>query len=134
MKHTSTQQGFSLLEVLIATLIAAIAILGIALLEIKMLQAAKSSFHYTVSTIRENNLVVLIWLDLCGAQTDPARYNQIVQNWQASLPSGYTVTPGKPGATFALNTTVELSWTDRKINEAANNQLTLLANFPDVCS
>ena len=133
MNIPAAQQGFSLFEVLIATLVATVAILGIGLLEIKMLQAAQSSFHYTVSTIRANNLVDSIWLDLCNAQTKPASYTQIVTQWQQSLPAGYTVTDGKPGANFAFSTEIELIWTDSKINEVDNNKLTLLANFPDIC-
>ncbi|MCE0558821.1 MULTISPECIES: prepilin-type N-terminal cleavage/methylation domain-containing protein [unclassified Motilimonas] len=134
MKLIAQQQGFSLFEVLIATVVAVIALLGLALLEIKMLQSAQSSFQYTVSTIRANNLVDSIWLDLCNAQTDPARYTALVSNWQQSLPSGYSVTTDKPGVSFALSTTIELNWQDSKIAEADNNKLTLLANFPDVCN
>ncbi|MCE2595425.1 hypothetical protein K6Y31_11415 [Motilimonas cestriensis] len=134
MKLTAQQQGFSLFEVLIATVVAVTALLGLALLEIKMLQSAQSSFQYTVSTIRANNLVDSIWLDLCNAQTNPARYTEIVNGWQQALPAGYSVTKDKPGASFALSTAIELTWQDSKIAEADNNKLTLLANFPDVCN
>lgn len=127
------QQGFSLFEVMIATIVAVIALLGIALLEIKMLQAAQSSFYYTISTIRAHNLVDSIWLDLCAAKTTPAKYTSIVNTWQTALPTDYSVTAGKPGVSFALSTEIELTWTDSKIDEADNNKLTLIANFPDVC-
>ncbi len=127
------QQGFSLFEVMIATIVAVIALLGVALLEIKMLQAAQSSFYYTVSTIRAHNLVDNIWLDLCNAKTKPATYTSIVNTWKTALPTDYSVTAGKPGTTFAFSTEIQLTWTDSKINEADNNKVTLVANFPDVC-
>ncbi|MFO6422383.1 prepilin-type N-terminal cleavage/methylation domain-containing protein [Motilimonas sp. KMU-193] len=127
------QQGFSLFEVMIAAIVAVIALLGVALLEIKMLQAAQSSFYYTVSTIRAHNLVDNIWLDLCNAKTNPATYTNIVTTWKNELPSDYSVTANKPGVSFALSTEIQLTWTDSKIDEADNNKVTLIANFPDAC-
>ncbi|RJG48478.1 type IV pilus modification PilV family protein [Motilimonas pumila] len=134
MKSNLKQQaGLSLIEVLIATIVAVVALLGLGLLEMKMLQASQSSFHYTVSTIRANELIDNIWLNLCDVQTDPARYTQVVDTWKSGLPEGYSVTEGKPGNSFTLSTEINLTWTDSRIDEADNNQVTLMANFPDVC-
>lgn len=133
MSNPKQQAGLSLIEVLIATIVAVVALLGLGLLEMKMLQASQSSFHYTVSTIRANELVDNIWLKLCTVQTNPDTYTSVVNTWKNALPDSYSVTSGSPGTSFALSTEIKLTWTDSRINEADNNQVTLLANFPDVC-
>ncbi len=127
------ENGFTLFEVLISMFIAGVAVLGLILLELTILRSSQSSFHYTVSTIKANNLVDQIWMDLCNVQTSSAVYSHTVSDWETQLGAHYSVLAGSPSSSaFATSTDVTISWQgDRFDLETANNQVTLYANYPD---
>jgi type IV pilus assembly protein PilV len=64
------QKGFTLLEVMIAVVVAGIALLGLAAAQLKSLQYATNSFNYTVSLIQAQNTIEQIWPHLCTLQKD----------------------------------------------------------------
>ncbi len=70
------QAGFSLLEVMISVVIAGIALLGLAAAQLKSLQYATNSFHYTVSLIQGKNTIDRLCPHVCEIQkTDTALFN-----------------------------------------------------------
>ena len=62
------KQGFTIVEVMIAMALSSIALLGLAVAQLKSLQYATNSFNYTVSLIQANNAVERTWVDLCDLQ------------------------------------------------------------------
>lgn len=125
--------GFSLVEVLISIFITAIALLGLAMMEVNILRSSQSSFNYTVATIRANSVIDAIWMDLCNAQSSSAVYTQIRSTWIDELTSaGMTTLDNAPPATFSQVMPVTINWTDPRFNDDdANNKLTLNVKFPD---
>lgn len=132
------QQGFTLFEVLVSMFIASVAILGLALLEIKILKSAQSSFDYTVASIHANTLVDDIWLDLCAVKkgTSPKTYTQKLDNWKSkTLVSGYQAVPNFPPTPYnfsppELTVKVQLTNTRFESVDAANNVVTLTTYYP----
>ena len=55
--------GFSLVEVLIAILLVAIGLLGLAAAQVKTLQYASSSLQQTVASIQAQNVIERLWPD-----------------------------------------------------------------------
>lgn len=121
----SALRGFALLEVLIALLVGAIALLGLGTLQLKTLQAAYSSLDYTIATIDANNLVETLWSDLCTNKASAAVYTQTINSWKDTLPGSISATVP---TTYADNATITLTWQDSRLTD--NNTLALQAAFP----
>ncbi len=128
------QQGFTLFEVLVAMLIAGIALLGLALLEVQIMKSSSSSFNYTLSSIRANSFIDRMWGDLCKVQKSHGHYQQLRNSWrQEMLNNGLNVTDDAPSSALStLSVNVKLSWDDARFvsDDDANNQLVLFAEFP----
>ncbi len=113
------QGGFSLIEVLIAMLLAALCLLGLVLAQVKALQYAGSSLSYTVATVQAQNAIERAWPSLCALQRAELSYDAALQaqwlpaagrdpqGFSISLPlpdtfdftaSPYPYTPPQPGA------------------------------------
>ncbi|ATC93461.1 type IV pilus modification PilV family protein [Pseudoalteromonas tunicata] len=129
------QKGFSLLEVVIAMLVASIALLGLASGQAKSLQFASNSLDYTVSIIQANNAIERVWANLCGLQHGAVAYDA---GFNAVLTPALarftlTVTPAAPAA-FSNNLTVKVSWNDDRMNDGLANEVTLSPEFPSLKS
>lgn len=144
MKHGAifkVEQGFSLVEVLVSFVVAAIALLGLATAQFKALQYASSSVQYTVASIEASNLVERIWPQLCDFQKNGNVANQtLLLNTEASglysyqIPTfdftrqpytaaGAVIAP----ADFILN----VSWSDARLTDSSQvNRLEFVASFP----
>lgn len=123
------QQGFALLEVLIAMLVAAVTLLGLAQLELRAVQSAQSSLDYTIATVRLNNLTEQLRANLCN-NLQPTVYLQTVQDWKTSLPAGSSATTP---TTFTLGRMpITLSWVDSRLT--SGNSVSLYPVFPDICN
>ncbi len=137
--------GFTLMEVLVAMLIAAMALLGLAASQIRAIQFSQLSLQQTVAGIETNNVLERIWPDLCALQGGrtastaggdafvPARYQLPAQaripGMQLTIPTNYVFTDSpysKAAQTFLLQS----SWQDNRLAQAASNQLSLKASFP----
>ncbi len=79
-------QGFSLIEVLIAMLLAALCLLGLVLTQVKALQYASSSLAYTVATVQVQNAVERAWPSLCALQRAELVYDAALQQQWLPLP------------------------------------------------
>lgn len=121
--------GFALLEVLLAMLVAAIALLGLATLELRAVQSAQSSLNYAIATTQLNNLAEQLRANLCTNRSTAATYQATVQAWKTSLPSGLSASVP---ATYADSMTLTLSWQDTRMT--TDNTVSLYPVFPAICS
>ena len=125
------QAGFSLLEVMISVVIAGIALLGLAAAQLKSLQYASNSFHYTVSLIQGQNTIERLWPHVCEIQkTDPALFQDAtfreslkpqVNDYQLTIPASYS-----------NDMQINVGWVDKRMTDNAENQISLNASFPDL--
>lgn len=125
------QSGFSLLEVMISVVIAGIALLGLAAAQLKSLQYATNSFHYTVSLIQGQNTIERLWPHVCEIQkTDPALFQDAtfreslkpqVNDYQLTIPVSYS-----------NDMQINVGWVDKRMTDNAENQISLNASFPDL--
>lgn len=138
--------GFSLIEVLVAILLATFGLLGLASAQIKALQYAGSSLSYTVATIQAHNAVERIWPQLCALQQgsldfdedfittlqpqddlDPAGYQLTFADFAFNV-SPYQPAPAAPLPLSMLELTV--SWNDRRLNDGEANSMDIQSSFP----
>mgnify|MGYP000117485386 CR=1 FL=1 len=144
-------QGFSLVEVLIAIALSTIALLGLALGQLRSLQYANNSFDYTVSLIQANNAVERTWVNLCDLQNNTTPYdaafiNNISPNNAEIIGYNMAVTPA-PAAGFNNNLNITVSWNDNRLTDVSQqevgvggvlvdvnqNQVVIDAQFPPMC-
>lgn len=60
----SCARGFSLIEALVAVLVLALGLLGVAAMQLKALQSSHVSFQRTVATMAAQDAVERLWVDL----------------------------------------------------------------------
>jgi type IV pilus assembly protein PilV len=142
MSQGPQRDGFSLIEVLVAILLVAIGLLGLAAAQIKTLQYASSSLQQTVASIQAQNVIERLWPDLCRLQQGSQPFDE---NFKASLkpdaeldPAGYSATV--PAYDFSVSPltnaaarpllSVTISWTDRRQRDQSSEQLDIAAGFP----
>jgi type IV pilus assembly protein PilV len=124
----SMTKGFSLLEIMIALLVAAVALLGLGTLQLKTLQAAYSSLDYTIATIHANNLIEGVWTNLCENQASAAVYTSTVQSWRQTLPQSVSASVA---SSFSNSAVYRLTWNDAR--QSDNNSLSLQVTYPAIC-
>lgn len=66
MNKTNSQQGFALLEALIAMFITAGVLLGLGVLHIKSVQQSALTTQRTIATIQANDLIDRMWASVCS--------------------------------------------------------------------
>ncbi|OUS27735.1 prepilin-type N-terminal cleavage/methylation domain-containing protein [Thalassotalea sp. 42_200_T64] len=132
-KHLFRQKGFSLLEVMIALIISAIALLGLAAGQVKSLQFARNSFDYTVSIIHANNAVERIWIDICQLQDARQAFDQqYIESLTPAL-QRYTLTlTGVAEGSFANDFTVSVQWSDQRMTDDLPNAAAINASYPQL--
>jgi type IV pilus assembly protein PilV len=127
-RRRSMTKGFSLLEIMIALLVAAVALLGLGTLQLKTLQAAYSSLDYTIATIHANNLIEGVWTNLCENQASAAVYTSTVQSWRQTLPQSVSASVA---SSFSNSAVYRLTWNDAR--QSDNNSLSLQVTYPAIC-
>lgn len=142
-------KGFSLLEVLIAMLLAAIALLGLAAAQLRALQNVSSSLQFTYASLELQNTIERIWPQLCTLQggssangnTPPfALSNFLLADYAMSLQirltdntvPDFSLSPYIPGG---VNTPLSLSltaeWQDFRLDDDQSlNSVELVSSFP----
>jgi type IV pilus assembly protein PilV len=85
-------QGFSLLEVLIAVLVIAIGLLGMAALQLKTVQNSHSAFQRTLASVIAMDASERLWINLGDAPTKTAATIQTewLTAWNGVLPAAAT--------------------------------------------
>ena len=81
------QQGFALLEALIAMFITAGVLLGLGVLHIKSVQQSALTTQRTIASIQANDLIDRMWASVCSldnstGQPDTTKVNAIKTQWQ----------------------------------------------------
>ena len=81
------QQGFALLEALIAMFITAGVLLGLGVLHIKSVQQSALTTQRTIASIQANNLIDRMWASVCSldnstGQPDTTKVNAIKTQWE----------------------------------------------------
>lgn len=149
MPASNISHGFSLLEVLIAMLLAAIALLGLAAAQLKALQNVSASLQHTYASLELQNVVERIWPELCSlqngstangaaAQFTLAHYTPAVtaMSLQISLKDNaapdFTVSPYASSPTaLPINITLRANWTDHRLDaDQSLNIVELNSSFP----
>lgn len=82
----NSQQGFALLEALIAMFITAGVLLGLGVLHIKSVQQSALTTQRTIATIQANDLIDRMWASVCSldnstGQPDTDKVNTIKTQW-----------------------------------------------------
>lgn len=141
------EQGFTLFEVLISMFIAGIAILGLVILELRILSSSQSSFNYTLATIEANSFVDKTWRNLCEIETlgSVAAYKPLYDSWKADLEDpninyrkfrGASIkTGGVSVDSFTLQDSVFVEWDEKNFDaseDVGNNRVTLITTYPDL--
>ncbi|MCP4320706.1 MAG: prepilin-type N-terminal cleavage/methylation domain-containing protein [Alteromonadales bacterium] len=137
----NNQQGFTLVEVLIALVLSSIALLGLAAAQLKSLQYATNSFNYTVSLIQANNAVERTWENLCDLQDgnvlydadyDTANFDSPIATYTvAVVPAATQVAPA--ASPFNNNLMVTVSWNDARMDDDNASVIRINAQYPQVC-
>lgn len=149
MPASNISHGFSLLEVLIAMLLAAIALLGLAAAQLKALQNVSASLQHTYASLELQNVVERIWPELCSLQNGStangtalpfslSRYlpTATAMSLQISLNENavpdFTVSPYVSSPTaMPINITLRASWTDHRLDaDQSLNLVELNSSFP----
>ncbi|MGF1689189.1 prepilin-type N-terminal cleavage/methylation domain-containing protein [Photobacterium japonica] len=134
------QRGFSLIEALVALFISSVALLALAAGQLKSLQYANNSFQYTLAMIQANNVVERVWGDVCEIQHGVKAFDQpYIDNTLSPQLTGYQMRLiGAEANAFSNNFTVNVKWTDKRINNEDttinDNQINVNATFPKLPS
>jgi len=117
--------GFTLLELLIALLIASLSVLGFAYTQTKSLQYARSSSQYTIASVQASNTIEQIWASLCEIQSGSKTLDSL------SLADGFerTFTP----ATFSNEMTIHITNNNDRLTDV-DDSVEVKAVFPAICS
>ncbi|GAB3232697.1 type IV pilus modification PilV family protein [Pseudaeromonas pectinilytica] len=121
-------RGFALLEIMIAMLVGAVALLGLGTLQLKTLQSAYSSLDYTIATIHANNLIEGVWSNLCANRVSGAVYTSTVESWRHTLPPSVSATVA---TSYSDSAVYNLTWNDAR--QSDNNSLSLRVTYPAIC-
>lgn len=127
--NKKSNNGFTLIEVLIALFVSAIALLGLAAGQLKSMQYASNSFHYTVSVIQANNAIERMWNDICELEDGRQAFDDAYKATLAPQLTYYQITlPNSFNNTFP----VRINWVDERMSDNSLNQVQATASFPSL--
>lgn len=124
--------GFSLIEVMIAMLLAAVGLLGLAAAQLKSLQYASSSFHYNMALVQGNNAIERIWTDTQYLFNGDKLFDQTYIDGLSTI-DGYSlqIDTGVPNQ-LCINFAVVVEWNDARMTDASANSVSVEAAFPNL--
>ena len=131
--NKSTQNGFSMLEVLITLIVSSIALLGLAAGQLKSLQYAYNSYQYTVSLIQANNVVERILNDVCILTNGSQEFDTAYVESTLTVKAGYKLNWDSittPIGGFITSFPVYISWDDHRMIDSSDNEVKVMANLP----
>ncbi len=89
------QQGFSLIEALIALLVLSIGLIGVAAMQVKALQSATAGYQRSVVTLAAVDAQERLWAQLAQEVSCNEMIDKIVSDWQEDWFNG-SDTPIRP--------------------------------------
>lgn len=101
-------QGFSLVEVMVATVILSIGLVSVSLAQLRSVQASYSAFAQVQAAIAASSAESRLWANVC---THTADVSTITTQWQQSLNTTQT---GTISSTVPGTYTITISWQDRQ--------------------
>ncbi len=141
-RRQQTQQGLTLIEVLIALIVLSIGLLSIATLQLRSLQYSQSSFERSIAVMQANDLVERMWAGTCQLYTGPENNRVLdgdvldaitaawqqdhagdVSDWAGLVADASSISPG----VFAI----DITWTDMH-DESVEHVFTYRAKVPDL--
>lgn len=124
MNLVPKQQGFTLLELLVALLIAALSVLGFAYTQTKSLQYGRSSSQYTLASIQASNTVEQMWGSLCDLKSGTKTLDSLL------LDNGFTRTYSP--TSFSNEMTITVTSDENRLTDV-NDTIQVKVTFPDIC-
>lgn len=121
------QQGFSLLEVIIALVVSSFAILGMAAGQLQSLKYASNSFDYTLSLLQANNAVEQTWVNLCDLQKGTVGFADVAPATQFNK---FTIDYANNFNND--NFRVGVQWGDERLTDNLANRVEIEASFPNI--
>ncbi|MEC8326365.1 MAG: prepilin-type N-terminal cleavage/methylation domain-containing protein [Pseudomonadota bacterium] len=121
------QQGFSLIEVIIALVVSSFAILGMAAGQLQSLKYASNSFDYTLSLLQANNAVEQTWVNLCDLQKGTVGFADVTPETQFNK---FTI--DYANNFNSDNFRVGVQWNDDRLTDNLANRVEIEASFPDI--
>lgn len=123
-------RGFSLLEVLISTVILAVGLLGVAAMQLKSLQTSNSAYQRTMATIIAADCVERLWLNQAAAapktaaqiQTEWLTHWRLTTDHRVTLPdiAGVITAPAAGGVDYR----VVVSWSENRFGGNGTSSFT----------
>lgn len=133
MRVKDTQNGFSLLEVMISIVVAGVALLGLAATQLKSLQFATNSYMYTLALVQGQNTIERMWVEQCQLQHGALnRYEEA--SFKQLIKPQLTVFSQDMPAVFSTNMSVTVSWQDERMTDQLLNQVRLSITYPTMPS
>lgn len=123
--HLRLNKGFTLLELLVAIVIASLSVLGFAYTQTKSLQYAHSSQKHTLASIQASNTIEQIWDSICELQSGTKLLSEL-----PAVDTGFTRTFSP--TTFNNELTVTINWNDTRLSDVSNSVSTQVI-FPGIC-
>lgn len=123
------EKGFILIESLIAMVVTAIALLGLAALQAKSLQRTYISSQRTIATIQANDLVERMWGSFCAL---PTGVTDVKTEWENSWKNDnrFQTWNGALDATAAPLYKITITWSVSKVSDsAADTNQSFVYNF-----
>jgi type IV pilus assembly protein PilV len=116
------QNGFTLLEVLIAAVVLSVGLLGAAALQIKGLQSAHSAYQRTIASIIATDAAERLWIDMHDGTIDRAA---VETDWLAHWSASPVTLPNLTGSgsTITENSslfTITVRWGEDRFEDGVN--------------
>lgn len=116
LKHLHSKkhdQGFTLIEVMVAMLVLAVGMVAIAMLQVRSLQASHASYQQSLVVVMANDLVERLWASLCDHNEI---HGDIVDEWEGSYANIALLPDWEHDVDYDEVTeiyTIDIEWNDR---------------------
>lgn len=122
-----SNKGFSLLEVLIAVLVIAFGLLGMAALQLKTVQNSHSAYQRTVASIIAMDAAERLWINLALNQNIDTVVKPSWRNSSAGLLSFDDIQNDLNFICTVQNScTITVSWSEKRLADVANQKSTFV--------
>ncbi|WP_355661988.1 type IV pilus modification protein PilV [Halomonas salifodinae] len=132
LRHCS-QDGFTLLEALIAILVLSFGLLGVAAMQLKAMQSAHLSYHRSIATLAAQDAVERLWAAIdtaAGECPDPSVSieSDWIDHWDEKLP-GMELS-SEINLSSVCQYAIAVSWGDNRFGGESVSDLTYVVRLP----